>query len=132
MIKTGNWWTQLPADHLRIGISRGVPRNQQPGYRMYRKLAPGPWFNSLPPDEYTSRYHDEVLARLDPQAVAAELAAIAGGRIPVLVCFERPNAAMWCHRSLAASWLHDALGEPIPEFGYEELPQHLHPCRYRR
>jgi hypothetical protein len=30
----------------RIGISRGIPRRTPAGYRVFRKLSPGDWFNS--------------------------------------------------------------------------------------
>ena len=124
---TGSWSTPLTSAHLRIGISRGVPRRQAAGFRMCRKLAPGPWFNSVSPTEYAQLYRDEILNRLDPEAVAAELRAMAGERTPVLVCFEKPGRGEWCHRSMAAQWLADGIGEPVPEIGYEHLPQHLHP-----
>jgi hypothetical protein len=78
---------------MRIGISRGTPRFGVPaGYRIYRKLAPGPWFNSVPAEEFIARYYGEVLDQLDPRRVAAELRQLAGDRIPVLCCFERVNS----------------------------------------
>ena len=128
-IKTGSWFARYPADHLIVGISRGTPRNLAPGHRMYPKLQPGPWFNSVSVEEYRRRYQAEVLDKLDPKAVAAELAALAGGRVPVLCCFERPHTGQWCHRALAAAWLAEALGEPVPEFGFEGLAQAEHPLR---
>jgi len=126
-MKTAFWSTQLPTDHIRIGISRGVPRRTPAGYRVYRTLAPGPWFNSVGPDEYYHRYRTEILAPLDPKIVADDLQRLAGGAIPVMLCFERPGTGQWCHRAMAAEWLAEALGTPIPEFGYENLPQHEHP-----
>lgn len=72
-VKTGSLFTKLPEGHTKIGISRGLPRNMPPGYRVYRKLAPGPWFNSVSVDEYGRCYKAEVLDRLDPHVVAAEL-----------------------------------------------------------
>ncbi len=128
MIKTASWFTVLPADHLRIAISRGTPRGIGPGFRKYRKLAPGAWFNSCAmPQEYQRLYSAEILAALDPQRVAAELLALAGGRVPVMCCFETPGSGTWCHRALAAEWLAEAMGEPVPEFGFETLPQRGHP-----
>jgi hypothetical protein len=126
-MKTASWFTPLPDDHIRIGISRGVPRRQAAGYRVFRQLAPGPWFNSVDAEEYYRRYRAEILAPLDPRTVAAELTDLAGGRIPVLVCYERPGAGDWCHRAMAAEWLAAALGRTVPELGYETLPQHQHP-----
>ena len=63
ILKTASWFSVLPPDHIRIGISRGVPRLAiGKGYRLYRKLAPGPWFNHVPLDEYRRRYDAEILA----------------------------------------------------------------------
>jgi hypothetical protein len=65
-IKTSSWFTKLPAHHVRIGISRGVP-HQLGTYLNYRPLAPGPWFRSCAtPADYKQRYFDEILAPLDP------------------------------------------------------------------
>jgi hypothetical protein len=112
---------------MRIGISRGTPRGQNAGYRIYKMLAPGTWFASVGVDEYRRRYFAEILGPLDPRAVAAELTVMAGGRIPVLLCFERSGRGQWCHRALVASWLADAMGQPVPEFGHEHLAQERHP-----
>lgn len=126
-IKTASWFDKLPDDHMRIGISRGVPRNLSAGYRVFRKLAPGPWFNSVSAVEYYRLYKEEILAPLDPKKIAAELAAMSAGRVPVMLCYERPARGEWCHRAMAAEWLSNALGHPVPEFGFEELAQALHP-----
>jgi hypothetical protein len=128
MTKTASWFTDLPEDHVKIGISRGVPRRGlAAGFRMFRKLQPGPWFNSVSTDEYLRRYREEVLDQLDSNAVATQLLDLAGGRIPVMVCFEHVGGARWCHRSLAAAWLAESIGQVVPEFGFEDLPQHQHP-----
>jgi hypothetical protein len=110
-----------------IGISRGVPRRIAPGYRVFRDLAPGPWFNSVGVDEYCYRYRTEILGRLNPKVVADRLTRIAEGRTPVLVCYERPDSGQWCHRAMVAEWLAGALGCAVPEFGYEHLAQQDHP-----
>jgi hypothetical protein len=127
-IKTASWFTKLPDDCQRIGISRGMPRGgASAGCRMYRRLAPGPWFSSVDVETYARLYQAEVLDRLDPHQVAAELHELAGGRVPVLLCFERAGTPTWCHRALCAAWLAEGLGVPVPEFGYERLPQDAHP-----
>jgi hypothetical protein len=128
IIKTSNWFTPLDANHLRVGISRGTPRGQPAGFRIYRKLAPGPWFNSCAThQEYERLYRQEILDPLDPRAVADELLAMASGRIPTLLCFEVAGKPGWCHRSLCSEWLAEALGLPVPEYGYEHLAQADHP-----
>ena len=126
-MKTASWFTPLPDDHQRIGISRGTPRRQPAGFRIYRRLAPGPWFSSVDELEYIRRYQTEILDRLDPRVVTGELADMAGDRVPVLLCFERPGTGSWCHRALVAAWLGDALGLVVPEVGFEALPQQEHP-----
>src|SRR5690606_13199397 len=108
---------------IRIGISRGVPRGLPAGYRIFRRLAPGPWFRSVSPVEYMKLYHAEVLSRLDPRQVVRELTDMAGGPIPVLICYEKatPNDdEQWCHRGLTAAWLHDELRLEVYEIGQEQ------------
>ena len=126
-MKTASWFTALPDDHIRIGISRGALRRMTAGYRLYKTLAPGPWFNSVGIDEYYSRYRTEILGPLHPHKVRDDLDRLAAGRIPVLLCYERPGGADWCHRAMATEWLAEALGAAIPEFGYETLSQGEHP-----
>jgi hypothetical protein len=126
-IKTSSWFDVMPANHVRIGISRGVPRCMAAGYRVFRKLAPGPWFNSVGVEEYYQRYCAEILGPLNPHDVAAELAEMAAGGVAVMLCYERAGSGQWCHRALAAAWLAQALGIVIPEYGFEELPQERHP-----
>jgi hypothetical protein len=75
-IVTSCWFTALPSDYCRIGVSRGVPRNQS-GFRMYRKLQPGPYLK-LPDGPFTERYYREVLAQLDPRQTVDELMELAG------------------------------------------------------
>jgi hypothetical protein len=66
--------------------------------------------------------------RTDPLQVRDDLLRLAGGAIPVLCCFEKAGVT-WCHRSLTAQWLSEGLGQPVPELGFEDLPQALHPLR---
>jgi hypothetical protein len=104
-IVTASWYTQLPAADLftsapesycRIGISRGSPRGQS-GFRMYRKLQPGPGTLRLPPAEFTSHYLRDVLGKLDAQQVVDELLELADGKTPALCCFEQAHGPAWCH-----------------------------------
>jgi hypothetical protein len=126
-IKTGSWFNPLPDGHKRIGISRGIPRRTPAGYRIYKTLAPGPWFNSVGIDEYHHLYRTEILGPLDPRTVVSALNELAGGLIPVVLCYERPGTGDWCHRAMVAEWLAEALGVVVPEVGHEHLPQHEHP-----
>lgn len=123
-ILTSSWFTQLPPDHLRVGISRGVPwRGLQPGFRMYRKLAPGDWLRA--PD-FTARYLHQ-LAQLDARQVLDELLARANGKVPCLVCFERVGSGAWCHRAMVAEWFERELGLQVAELGFEDQAHPLRP-----
>lgn len=123
VIVTSSWFTPLPEDHARIGISRGTPRGAKPGYRRFPKLFPGRWFNSCATArEFLDRYYAEILNPLDPAQTVEEILRLAGGRVPVLTCFEgmTPNSG-WCHRALISTWLFDELGMVVSELGYEHL-----------
>jgi hypothetical protein len=127
-ILTASWFSKLPDTHIKIGISRGVPRGLEAGFRLYRALAPGSWWSrTMTNAEFCRHYDEEVLALLDPAEVVREILARAAGKTPVLCCFERPGEHQWCHRSLAAEWLAAHLGEVVPELGFEELAQRDHP-----
>lgn len=125
IIRTASWSAPLPTGHVRVGISRGVPRGMTAGYRMFRRLAPGDWFKSVPTEDYLRRYDREVLSVLDPEKVAAELCALVPDHTPVLCCFESAeliNAGVhFCHRHLVAQWLEDKLELTVEEVGFPKL-----------
>ena len=52
-----------------------------------------------------------------PDAVVADLQALAGEHEPVLLCYERPpfSPANWCHRRMVAEWLADKIGLDVLE-----------------
>lgn len=58
------------------------------------------------------------LAKLDPLEVLCDLAALAGDKVPALLCFERPGS-QWCHRGLVSAWFGDTLGIRVFEYGHE-------------
>jgi hypothetical protein len=123
-IKTASWFTKLPDDHQKVGISRGVPRGSPAGYKRFRALEPGAWFNSSTSADYLKLY-GEILARLDPREVADSLLTLAPGKVPVMLCYEAPasirEGTTWCHRHLAAQWLEDKLGIEVEKVGYPSL-----------
>lgn len=117
-IVTASWSTPLPKGYTRIGISRGPPRGQR-GYRMYQKLAPGDWFNSVTRPQYVRLYMRQ-LNKLDAAEVVRKLEELAAGGVPALLCFEKPPPdPHWCHRGLVAAWLQDTLGIDVVEHGHE-------------
>ena len=117
-IKTGSWFVKIPNDHIRISISRGSPRGVS-GYRTYRTLAPGPWFNSVSVSEYLTRY-EAILAGLDPAKTVSQIEALAGDKTPVLCCFEtiaKIETGSRCHRHLVKLWLEHELAIEVLEIG---------------
>lgn len=116
-IVTSSWFTDLTPVYCRIGVSRGTPRGQA-GFRMYRKLQPGPYLK-LPDGPCTERYYSEVLGPLDPRQTVDELMELAVGKIPALLCFEHTHSPAWCHRGMISAWLQQTLGLAVPEFGRE-------------
>jgi hypothetical protein len=67
----------------RICIARYAPRGTPAGFRMFKVLAPGEWFNQVPEDEYRRRYFGEILGPLDPRQVVTDLERLAEGEEPV-------------------------------------------------
>jgi hypothetical protein len=101
----------------RVSIARYAPRGTPAGFRVFKALAPGPWFNSVSKDEYIDRFTREMLAPLDPKATFEALHQLAGDREPVLLCWEKPpfTEKNWCHRRIVADWFQMALGIDVPE-----------------
>jgi uncharacterized protein YeaO (DUF488 family) len=97
-----------------VAISRSQPRGWTG--RAYEPLAPS-WrlvqeakSGAIDDDEYTRRYREEVLSKLDPATVYADL-----GEDAVLLCWE--NSGAFCHRRLVAEWFEEELGVLVPEVG---------------
>jgi uncharacterized protein YeaO (DUF488 family) len=97
-----------------VAISRSQPRGWTG--RVYEPLAPS-WClvkeaksGAIDEEEYTRRYHAEVLSKLDPARVYADL-----GDDAILLCWE--NSGAFCHRRLVAEWLEEKLGVPVSEVG---------------
>ena len=127
-ILTSSWYTALPAADLftsapesycRIGVSRGTPRGQS-GFRMYRRLQPGPGTLKLPAIEFTAHYVREVLGRLDARQTVDDLLELAEDKVPALLCFEHTHSPAWCHRGIVSAWLQAEIGLDVPEFGREQ------------
>jgi hypothetical protein len=85
----------------RISIARFAPRRTPARYRIYRPLAPGPWFNTVDEATYRDLYFREILSPLDPMQTADRLQQLAGDAEPVLLCWERlQTPGEFCHRRL--------------------------------
>lgn len=112
----------------RIAITTGQARGAPAGFRYYRPLAPGwPLVRAgLSREAFDAAYRAEVLDRLDPAQVVAELVALARStgatdRL-VLLCFERPPfgpGRPHCHRLTVGAWLDAAGFGPVDELPRE-------------
>jgi hypothetical protein len=115
-LKTASFFTYTGPG--RISIARFAPRNTPAGFRIYKPLAPGPWFNSVPEDVYRELYFAQ-LAELDATAVMAKLHELAAGAEPVLLCYERKHdcdsGTTFCHRFMVAEWFKTELWLIVPE-----------------
>lgn len=68
--------------------------------------------------QYTARFYNEVLSKLDATVIASQLTEYSkryGNNWTIaLCCYERPG--QFCHRRLVAEWLQRELGIEVPEF----------------
>jgi hypothetical protein len=115
-MKTSCWYTYAGKGQ-RIGISRGPAKGAGRGYRLYKTLAPGPWFHSVEYQEYYQLYMEQ-LSKLDSEQVYDDLKRLAAPLEPILLCFEEPplHRENWCHRSLVARWFKQTLGLEVREY----------------
>ncbi len=113
-MKTSSFFSYTGAG--RISIARIAPRNTPAGYKVFKPLAPGRWFESVTYAKYRELYCAQ-LSELDAAGVVAELTEMAAGAEPVLLCWEKPpfDARNWCHRTLVSEWLFTELGLLVAE-----------------
>lgn len=67
-------------------------------------------------EEYLRKY-DEILHRLDPKKVIADVESISHGKDVALCCYEKPGD--FCHRHLLSEWLRKN-GYDVKEWEPEE------------
>lgn len=113
-MKTASFFTYTGPG--RVAIARFAPRGTPAGFRIYRALAPGEWFNKVSRAEY-ERLYAEQLAKLSAEKVHQDLHLLANGSEPVLLCYEKPpfTETNWCHRRLVAAWFEKELGVVVEE-----------------
>ena len=103
-MKTASFFTYSGVG--RVSIARFAPRGTPAGFKIYKPLAPGSWFNSVSQEVYRELYFAQ-LDELEPAEVLADLMRLAGDGIePVLLCYEKPpfHKGNWCHRTMVAEW----------------------------
>ena len=114
-MKTASFFSPLLPSEGRISIARFAPRRHPAGYRIYSKLAPGRWFNSVDEAMYRKLFAEQLVAR-DPQATWNELHTLAAGQEPILLCWERlVDPGEFCHRRIVAAWFEEHLGVTVDE-----------------
>jgi hypothetical protein len=113
-LKTASFYTYTGPG--RVSIARFPPRGAPGGFRIFKALAPGAWFNKVARPEY-ERLYAEQLAVLDARTVVDQIALMHPHNEAVLLCYERPpfTATNWCHRRLVAEWIERELGIEVPE-----------------
>ncbi|PBB96719.1 MULTISPECIES: hypothetical protein [unclassified Mesorhizobium] len=117
-IFTSSWFTKLPPEIQKIGVSRGTPRGYPAGYRKMPELAPGEWFKTASEREYKQLYF-EGLDRLNPGRIVAKMEDLSGGRDVALLCYEAPTDNQYCHRAYISVWLKEKLRLEVFEHGLE-------------
>lgn len=99
------------ADPMAVSIARWAPR-WWGKRRRYILLAPSADLlkcskAGLSWPEYIEEYKKNVLGKLDPEKVYADISG------SILMCWEKPGED--CHRRLVAEWLEKFLNVKIPE-----------------
>ena len=99
----------LPDGANLISIARGNPS----WYRGKTYLPLAPSWELIKktgfPEPYSTKYCEQVLNKLNPAEVMAEI-----GEDAILLCWEKPGD--FCHRRIVAEWLEKSLGIKVPEF----------------
>ena len=94
-------------DPNAVAISQGVPRWYKG--RRYMPLAPSRELIKIEDEQlFRPLYDKQVLSKLDPQQVYADL-----GPDAIMLCWESPGK--FCHRRVVAEWLEKALDIKIDE-----------------
>ena len=130
LVVTSSYFTRLPLNHVRIGVSCGKAKRllQQPFYMT--ELAPWSAFKKgLSTAGYRDAYMKQLL-KLDPCRILYRIdRAVGEGSVAVLCCYESPEKDTdWCHRGYISQWLADQLGVVVPELGLDpELFGDRHP-----
>lgn len=97
--------SKLPQNIIPISISRFPPKGYH-GYK-YSKLAPTEsilreWKNGGTEEKYISDYRNDVLSKLDPVVLCANLEKAFPGKDVALLCYEKSGD--FCHRNLVRDW----------------------------
>ena len=65
-------------------------------------------------EQYIEMYFNDVVGKLSPERVLADLERMSGGQDVALLCYEKPGE--FCHRRLFAQWMLEQTGLEIPEW----------------
>ncbi len=99
-----------------VGISNSKPKGIEwinhirsypplcPGWKLVSKTKQG----LITQDRYVELYYEQVLNKLDPSKVYADL-----GEDAILLCWEKPGR--FCHRTIVAQWFYEHLEIKVNE-----------------
>jgi uncharacterized protein (DUF488 family) len=107
----------LPDKICPISIAGKAPESYK-GVE-FKKLAPKlsfwkVWEQTKDNDYYIEQFNKLVLNTLDPKTIYDELITISNGKIPCLICYEKPGE--FCHRHLVAEWLQNNCNIKVEEY----------------
>jgi hypothetical protein len=109
-------------DATIVSISRGQPRWRLPfKYRKLPALAPGDRSWNEEDQEAFERAYLDQLDALGAETILAKLEQIGGGRPVVMLCWERPEPAAFCHRWTLARFVEERTGTTVPELEHGML-----------
>lgn len=103
-----------------VCISVGVPRWNLPFDLRFHLEVLKP-HRLLLKEQNQEKYRESYVRKLEAAGMEAigksieQVSAAAGGRDPVLLCFENVAGGEWCHRRMFAEWWVDRIGEPVDE-----------------
>lgn len=107
----------LPNNLCPISISGKAP-DWYTGIQ-YKVLAPKYWFFKKYEEDhdkefYIEAFNKDVLNNLKAYEVLSKLKELANGKIPCLICYEKPGD--FCHRHLVAEWLKNNCNIEVEEY----------------
>lgn len=114
-IYTAGFFTYFGAG--RVSIARYRPKNML-AIPEYLKLTPsGRMLKIKDKQVYRKMYYEQILNKLDPDQVVADIIEITDAEDAYLLCWEKPP--FWddnfCHRRLVAEWLEQETGIIVRE-----------------
>lgn len=85
----------------------------------YKKLAPKLsfwkiWEQTKDNNYYIEKFNELVLSKLNCQQTYNEILNLSNGKIPCLICYEKPDE--FCHRHIVSEWFKKELNINVEEY----------------